>query len=266
VIGGGYIGLEAAASARALGAEAVVIEREARLLARVACRPLSEFFHAYHAERGVVFELAASVQAIEGEGGRATGVRLGDGRLVACDAVLVGVGAQPNDELARAAGLDCDDGVVVDLQARTSDPAVFAVGDVTRRPLPHYDGRLWRLESVPNALEQAKQAAAALCGRPAPAAETPWFWSDQYDLKLQIAGLPLDAAEILVRGDPTGRNATGTAGFAVFHLSADDRVLAVEAVNAAPEFMAGRRLIADRKPVAKERLRDMSVSMKAVAA
>ncbi len=258
VIGGGYIGLEAAASARALDAEAVVIEREPRLLARVACAALSNFFQDYHAARGVAFVLGADVQAIVGEG-RAEGVRLADGRILSCDAVLVGVGAVPNQELAQAAGLACEGGIRVDLRARTSDPHVHAIGDCTRRPLPLY-GQAHRLESVPNALEQAKQAAADLCGRPEPAPEVPWFWSDQYDLKLQIAGLPFDVAQTIVRGEPT------TARFAVFHLDPEHRVQAVEAVNAAPEFMAGRLLIGNRKPVAPEKLRDMSVSMKEVAA
>ena len=258
VIGGGYVGLEAAASGRALGAEGVVVEREPRVLARVACETLSTFFQDYHRDRGVVFELDAGVEAFEGEGGRIVGVRLSDGRLIACDAALVGVGATPNDELAKDAGLECAGGVVVDEDARTADPHIFAIGDVAHRPLPLYD-RMFRLESVPNALEQAKQAAAAIAGRPAPAPETPWFWSDQYDLKLQIAGIPFEADQVIVRGDPAG------ARFAVFHLKGD-RLLAVEAVNAPPEFMAGKMLIAQRKAVAPEKLRDMSVSMKNVAA
>ena len=263
VIGGGYIGLEAAASARALGAEAVVIEKESRVLARVACEALSTFFQDYHRQKGVVFELGAGVAAIEGQEGRAIGVRLSDGRLIAADAVLIGVGAVANDELARDSGLECENGVLVDLSARTSDPAVYAIGDCSRRPLPHYE-RIGHLESVPNALEQAKQAAADITGRPPPPHEVPWFWSDQYDLKLQIAGLPHDAARILIRGDPAAT--VGAARFAVFHLTADNKVQAVEAVNAAPEFMAGRQLISSRKPVAPDKLRDMSVSMKEVAA
>ena len=263
VIGGGYIGLEAAASARALGAEAVVIEKEARVLARVACEALSTFFQDYHRSKGVVFELGAGVDAIEGKDGRAVGVRLSDGRLIAADAVLVGVGAVANDELASAAGLECENGVLVDLCARTSDLSVYAIGDCSRRPLPHYD-RVGHLESVPNALEQAKQAAADITGRLPPPHEVPWFWSDQYDLKLQIAGLPHDATQVLIRGEPTPT--PGAARFAVFHLTADNRVQAVEAINAAPEFMAGRQLIASRKPVAPDKLRDMSVSMKEVAA
>jgi len=258
VVGGGYIGLEVAASGRALGAEVVVLEREGRILARVACEALSDFFKGYHEARGVRFELGCSVTGFEGADGHVTGVTLADGRTLTCDAVVVGVGATPNDELAAEAGLDCARGVVVDLEARTSDPNVFAIGDVTHRPMPIYD-RMFRMESVPNALEQAKQAAAAITGRPAPAGETPWQWSDQYDLKLQIAGYAFDVDEILVRGDPA------SAKFAVFHLKGD-QVQSVEAINSAPEFMMGKMLIGARKPVDKARLADPSISMKEVAA
>jgi 3-phenylpropionate/trans-cinnamate dioxygenase ferredoxin reductase subunit len=258
VIGGGYIGLEVAASAHVLGAEVAVIEVQPRVLARVAAEPVSRFFESYHRARGVTFELGVEVEAIEAEGGKVGSLRLSDGRAIGCDLVLVGVGAVANDDIARAAGLNCADGVVVDIEARSSDPAVFAVGDVARRPMPLYD-RMFRLESVPNALEQAKQAAAAITGRPAPAPEVPWFWSDQYDLKMQIAGLPFDADEVLIRGDPA------SARFAVFHLK-DGRVRAVEAVNAAPEFMAGKQLIGQRRPISRERLANPAVSMKEVAA
>src|SRR5690606_9293718 len=258
IIGGGYIGLEAAASARALGAEAVVVEREPRLLARVACEVLSTFFKDYHEKHGVSFVLGASAAAIEGEGGKVTGVTLSDGRTLPADAVLVSVGIRPNDELAAEAGLETQRGIVVDLEARTSDPAIFAIGDCSHRPLPLYD-RMHRREDVPNALEQAKQAAAAITGKPAPAPEAPWNWSDQYDLKLQIAGLPFDVDAILVRGDPA------SAKFAVFHLKGD-LIQAVEAINAAPEFMMGRQLILNRKPIDRAKLANPSVSMKEVTA
>ena len=258
IIGGGYVGLEAAASARALGAEATVLERENRILARVACEQLSDFFTRYHQDRGVTFELGVEIKAFEGEDGAIRRVRLADGRAIDCDAALVGIGAIPNDELARDAGLECVNGVVVDLDARTSDPHVFAIGDVTHRPLPLYD-RQFRLESVPNALEQAKVAAGVIAGKPPLAPETPWFWSDQYDLKLQIAGMPFDADTILVRGDPA------TAKFAVFHLKGD-QIQAVEAVNSAPEFMMGRQLIGNRKPISREKLANITISMKEVVA
>ncbi len=252
VVGGGYVGLEAAASARALGAEAVVIERAPRVLARVASETLSAFFTAQHRARGVEIITGAEVVAVAHDG-----VTLADGSTVQADAVLVGVGALACESLARSAGLRCDDGVVVDDQARTSDPAIFAVGDMTRRPIPVHGGVSHRLESVPNALEQAKQAAAAIVGRPGPAPEVPWFWSDQYDFKLQIAGLPFDADRQVVRGDPSA------GGFAVFHLNGD-RVVCVEAVNAPPEFMAGKQLIGKATPVDVAKLADVSVSMKAV--
>ena len=253
VVGGGYVGLEAAASARALGAEAVVIERLPRVLARVASQTLSDFYTARHRARGVEVRTDAEVVAVARDG-----VTLREGEVIHADAVLVGVGATAADRLARSAGLTCDDGVVVDDQARTSDPAIFAIGDMTRRPLPVHGGVRHRLESVPNALEQAKQAAAAIVGRPGPAPEVPWFWSDQYDLKLQIAGLPFDADRQVVRGDPAADS------FAVFHL-AGDRIVCVEAVNAPPEFMGGKQLIGKGTPVDVAKLTDPSVSMKAVA-
>ena len=258
IVGGGYVGLEVAASARVLGAHAMIIERESRVLARVACETLSTFFQDYHTARGVSFELDAGVAAFEGRDGHVTGVRFADGRVVACDAVLVGVGAIPNDDLAKDAGLDCANGVVVDLEARTKDARIFAIGDVSHRPLPLYDRQV-RLESVPNALEQAKQVAAAIVGRAGPTPEVPWFWSDQYDLKLQIAGLPFDSDRIIVRGD------VAAAKFAVFHMKGD-LIQAVEAVNAPPEFMAGKQLIARRTPVSVEKLVNLTVSMKDVAA
>ncbi|MGA3403518.1 MAG: FAD-dependent oxidoreductase [Acetobacteraceae bacterium] len=248
VIGGGYIGLEVAASARALGVAVTVIEREQRLLARVASLPLSEFFARAHAANDVRILCGASTVAIEGAAGGVAGVRLADGTSLPCDIVLVGVGAAPDDALARAAGLACDDGIIVDLAARTSDPRIHAIGDCTRRPLPLY-ARTGRLESVPNALEQAKQAAADLCGRPPPAPEVPWFWSDQYAIRLQIAGLPFDADDIVLRGDPADGK------FAAFHLAADGAIQAVEAVNAPAEFMAGRLMIARRQRTTAAALR-----------
>lgn len=258
VIGGGYVGLEAAASARALGSQVTVVERESRVLARVACETLSLFFQEYHGKHGVAFELNAGVAGFEGENGHVTGVRFADGSVQPCDVALVGVGAVPNDELAKDAGLSTANGVVVDLEARTDDPSIFAIGDVSHRPLPLYE-RQFRLESVPNALEQAKQAASAILGRPGPTPEVPWFWSDQYDLKLQIAGLPFEADHQVVRGDVTA------AKFAVFHMKGD-LIQAVEAVNAPPEFMAGKQLIAKRTLVDVNKLADPSVSMKEVAA
>lgn len=257
VVGGGYVGLEAAASARALGAEAVVIERMERVLARVASETLSTFFTAFHRAQGVEILTGAEVTAFE-DGG----VRLADGRLIEADTILIGVGALANEVLARDAGLECLNGIVVDEAARTSDPAIWAIGDATHRPIPVHGALRHRLESVPNALEQGKQAAAAITGRPAPTPEVPWFWSDQYDLKLQIAGLPDGADRRIVRGVPD--IGADPVGFAVFHLKGD-RIVSVEAVNAPAEFMAGRQLIARATPVDADKLADISVSMKAVA-
>jgi 3-phenylpropionate/trans-cinnamate dioxygenase ferredoxin reductase subunit len=257
VVGGGYIGLEVAASGRALGAEVVVLEREPRLLARVANEALSNFFRDYHEKHGVTFELGANVVGFDGADGRVTGVKLADGRSIACDIAVVGVGAHPNDQLAADSGLETARGVVVDLEARTADPHIFAIGDVAHRPMPIY-GRMFRMESVPNALEQAKQAASAITGRPPPPGEVPWQWSDQYDIKLQIAGYAFDVDEIVIRGDPVN------AKFAVFHLNGD-KLQSVEAVNSPPEFMMGRQLIGNRKPIDKAKLADPAVSMKEVA-
>ena len=256
IVGGGYVGLEAAASARSLGAEVVLLERLDRVLKRVASEPLSAFFTDRHRAEGVDIRVNVEVAGFE-DGG----VRLADGSLVEADVVLVGVGALANDGLARGAGLTCDPagsgGIVVDETARTSDPHIYAIGDVTVRPIPVH-GLTLRLESVPNALEQARQAAHAIVGRPQVAPEVPWFWSDQYDLKLQIAGLPNEADRMVVRGDPSAGR------FAVFHLTGD-RIVCVEAVSSPPEFMAGKQLIGRRTPVDEAKLTDPAVSMKAVA-
>lgn len=256
IVGGGYVGLEAAASARSLGCEVVLLERLDRVLKRVASEPLSTFFTERHRAAGVDIRVNADVSAFE-DGG----VRLADGELIPADVILVGVGALANDGLARAAGLECDPagsgGIVVDETARTSDPNIYAVGDVTLRPVPVH-GLTLRLESVPNALEQARQAAHAIVDRPQVAPEVPWFWSDQYEVKLQIAGLPMEGDRMVVRGDPaSGR-------FGVFHLSGD-RIVCVEAVSAPPEFMAGKQLIQKRTPVDVAKLVDPAISMKAVA-
>ena len=198
------------------------------------------------------------MEAFDGERQRVAAIRLSDGEEIACDAVLVAIGGVPNEALASAAGLECENGIRVDLAARTADPAIHAIGDCTHRPVPLYK-RTCRLESVPNALEQAKQAAADLCGRPLPAPEVPWFWSDQYEVRLQIAGLPFDVAETVIRGDSASRS------FAIFHLAEDGAVQSVEAVNAPAEFMAGRMMIARRRRVVASRLADVSCSIRELA-
>ena len=254
VVGGGYVGLEVAASAQALGLEVTVIEREARLLARVAGEGLANFYGGLHRAQGVEIVCNANVSAFEGEGAIAA-VRLADGRRVECDVAVIGVGAQPRDELARACGLDCGNGVLVDQDARTSDPAIFAIGDLSCRPLPLHGDRMMRLESVPSALEQARQAASAILGMPRPAAEVPWFWSDQYDAKLQIAGIAFGADHQVMRGSPERGK------FAIYHLDGE-RVVAVEAVNSPLDFIAGKALIASRTPVCPLRLADTTLKAK----
>jgi 3-phenylpropionate/trans-cinnamate dioxygenase ferredoxin reductase subunit len=198
------------------------------------------------------------VSGFEGHDGRVTSVKLDGGGTIACTAALIGIGAAPNDEIARDAGLDTAGGVIVDLEARTTDPAIFAIGDVTRRPMPIYD-RMFRMESVPNALEQAKQAASAIVGRAPPPSEVPWQWSDQYDLKLQIAGYPFDVDRVLLRGEPAN------ARFSVFHLRGD-QVQCVEALNSPQDFIFGKQLIASRESVDPGKLGDPGIALKEIAA
>jgi 3-phenylpropionate/trans-cinnamate dioxygenase ferredoxin reductase subunit len=187
-------------------------------------------------------------------------VRLADGRDIAADTVLISIGAAPNDQLAQDIGCACNDGIIVDISGRTSHAGVYAIGDVTRRPLPVYGSRMMRMESVPSALEQARLLAHHLTGRADPPAEVPWFWSDQYDLKLQIAGMPVDVARTVTRGHPADKR------FAVYHLDSDNRVQSVEAINMPAEFMFGRRLIGNRKPVDPDKLVDPAVPIRDVIA
>jgi 3-phenylpropionate/trans-cinnamate dioxygenase ferredoxin reductase subunit len=172
--------------------------------------------------------------------------------------VLAGIGILPNIELAQEAGLTIDNGIATDRDARTSDPRIFAAGDCASRPLVHY-GRTGRLESVHNAIEQGKLAAAAILGKPRPPEDCPWFWSDQYDLKLQIAGLNQGHDEIVVRGNPDDRK------FAVFYLR-NGTLIAVDAVNSPPEFLASKKLIMTGAKIAPDMLKDTSISMKDIAA
>ena len=253
VIGAGWIGLEVAASARALGAAVCVLEAQDRVLARVASPSLSAFVEAAHRRHGVDLRLEAGVEAIE-----ADAVRLVDGTRIPADLVLLGVGATAEDSLARDAGLaEPHGGIRVDARACTADPAIHAIGDCTIRPLP--GGTMGRLESVPSATEQAKAAAAHLCGKPPPAPEVCWFWSDQYDLRIQGAGLAQGAARAVTCIDAPDR-------LAVFHLDAEGRVQAVEAVSAAPDFMAGKRLIGLGRPVDIAKLADPATPLAALAA
>ncbi len=258
IVGAGYIGLEAAAVARQLGATVTVLEMADRVLARVTSPVMSEFYTKLHETNGVRIMTGATLTALHGEHGRINSVELADGTRLNADIVLIGIGILPNSELAEAAELDCNGGILVDEDARTSDRRIFAAGDCTVRPLVHY-GRTGRLESVHNAIEQGKLAAAAITGRERPKLDVPWFWSDQYDAKLQIAGLSEGYDEHIVRGDPeTGR-------FAVFYFRSG-QLIAVDAVNAAPEFIVTKKLIISGQSLAPAELQDTSLSMKDLAA
>ncbi|WP_026912694.1 NAD(P)/FAD-dependent oxidoreductase [Patulibacter minatonensis] len=259
IVGAGYVGLEVAAVARSVGQQVTVLEREDRVLARVASPELSEILTGHHVAQGTEVLTSADVTGFAGDDdGHVRAVVLGDGREIPCDLALVGVGAIPRDELASAAGLTCDGGIVVDAATRTSDPHVLAIGDVTRRPVGNVE-ELVRMESIPSAMEQAKQAAHVIVGKDVPAADVPWFWSDQFDLKLKMAGLLRPGHAAVVRGDPT------TGRFTVFHLDGDV-IAAVESANAPKEFMAGKKYIRTRQRVDVTRLADEAVGLKDVVA
>jgi 3-phenylpropionate/trans-cinnamate dioxygenase ferredoxin reductase subunit len=234
-----------------------VLEAMPQVLSRVAGPEIGAFYTRIHREAGTDVRLGVRIEGFEGAGA-VSGVRLAGGEIVPADFVLVGIGVLPNLELALEAGLVCGNGIVVDEAMRTSNPDVFAAGDVAWRPLVHY-GREGRLESVHNAIEGGKLAAAAIMGAPPPQIEPPWFWSDQFDLKLQTAGLWTGADETVVRGDPATR------AFAVFYLK-EGRVIAVDAVNSAPEFIVGKKLVAAKAKVAPAELADKSISMKDIGA
>jgi 3-phenylpropionate/trans-cinnamate dioxygenase ferredoxin reductase subunit len=241
IVGGGYIGLEVAAVMRGEGRAVTVVEAEDRLLKRVTSPAVSGFFDNLHRARGVDIRLNARLAAITGDT-QATGVALADGKTLAADIILLATGACANDELARAAGLACEDGILVDEFARTSAPGIHAIGDCTRLPSRRYRRRV-RLESVQNAIDQAKAAAASILGEPATYDPVPWFWSDQYDLKLQIAGLSDGYEHCETVGDP------GTARFSVEYRQ-QDRLIAVDAVNDPRAHMMARRRIAQETETA----------------
>jgi 3-phenylpropionate/trans-cinnamate dioxygenase ferredoxin reductase subunit len=254
VVGGGYIGLEVAAVAAKRGLQVTVIEAAERVMARAVTPALSAFYEAEHRAHGVAFLMGAIAKGFAGAT-RAERVITDRGEVPA-DLILVGVGVVPNCELAQEAGLVCDNGISVDVFAATSDPDIYAAGDCTSHP--GFAGGRVRLECVQNAIDQARFAAMAIMGKPLPYHEVPWFWSDQYDLKLQIAGLMHAGDLAVMRGDPKLRK------FSVFHLR-DGVVAAVEAVNAAPDYIIGRKLIAARARVEPARLADMAVPIKSFA-
>lgn len=254
VVGAGYIGLEVAAVAAKRGLNVTVLELEDTVMSRVTSPTVSRFFEGMHRRHGVDLRLGAGVKEFTGDN-KVEGVRLTDDSIIPCDIAVVGIGILPNMALAEEAGLAVDDGVVVDEFARTGDPAIFAIGDCTRHP-SRYCGEAIRLESVHNALEQAKTAASAICGDPVPYDQVPWFWSDQYDVKLQTVGLgPGRYDEAAVRGDPVDKK------FSVFYLR-NGVLIAVDSVNAPADHMISRRLIAAGVRCSKDELADPAFDLK----
>jgi 3-phenylpropionate/trans-cinnamate dioxygenase ferredoxin reductase subunit len=254
IVGGGYIGLEVAAEARSHGLPVTVLEREDRVLARVASAEFSALLATFHSSRGTDIRTAVDVTGfVAGADGRVGGVELSDGTTIACDAVLVGVGAIPNDELAIGTDIAADAGILVDAAGRTTADHVYAIGDVTRRPTG--DGHA-RFESIPSAVEQARQVAAAITGGGASEVEVPWFWSDQFDLKLKIAGRLGGETTAIVRGDPS------TDKFAIFHVDRENTMVAAETANAPAFFMAGKKFITTGTPVDPFLLSDESVDLR----
>ena len=261
VIGGGYIGLETAAALRKFGVEVTVIEAAPRVLARVTAPELSAFYQRVHTEEGVRVLTGADISGYDtdpSEPTRATAIRLADGTSIAADFIVVGIGVLPNIELAQAAGLAVDGGIVTDDSGRTADPDIVAAGDCTVHPV-HGFGSM-RLESVGNAVEQAKAAAAALCGKSKPDHSLPWFWSDQYDLKLQMAGLSGGYDQLVLRGDPdNGRS------FTAFYLR-DGHLIAADCVNRPAEFMLSKKLITARRVLDPASLADETRPFKELVA
>jgi 3-phenylpropionate/trans-cinnamate dioxygenase ferredoxin reductase component len=254
VIGAGYVGLEAAASARHLGLDVTVLEMADRPLNRVVAPEMSAFYVRRHEREGVRIQCNTTVTAFEGEG-RVGAVVCGEQRFPA-DLVIVGVGILPDVSLAAAAGIRCENGVWVDEQCQTSDPNIYAAGDCTNHPSVRY-GRRVRLESVDNAVEQGKTAASNMCGKAARHEHVPWFWSDQYDVKLQIAGLSEGYDSAVVRGDPE------SGSFALYYL-AEGELLAVDAVNSPRDFMTAKKWIAERKHPDPAKLADPTIDIKTI--
>ena len=253
IVGAGYIGLECAATFRKLGLEVTVIEMMDRVMCRVVAPEMSRFYHGEHEAHGVRVLTHKRVGAFTGVD-KVTGVECTDGTKINADLVIVGIGLVPNQDIAAAAGIACDDGIVVDENCRTSDPSVYAVGDCSRHPSPRY-GRSIRLESVDNAFEQAKSAAANLCGKTTVHDKTPWFWSDQYELKLQIVGLSQHYDNVVMRGDPASRN------FSCCYLRGGE-LIALDAVNHGKDFMAARKLIAERARPDPAKLADPNLGLR----
>lgn len=256
VIGGGFIGLEAAAALSKYGKRVVLLEAQDRVLARVAGTPLSRFFEAEHRAHGVEVRLDAQVDCILGEG-RVRGVRMAEGEEIACQMVIVGIGIVPAVEPLVAAGAAGGNGVEVDAQCRTSLADVFAIGDCALHANGFAGGAQVRLESVQNANDQAIVAARTIAGQDAAYDAVPWFWSNQYDIRLQTIGLATGHDLDIMRGDP------GTRSFSVVYLKGG-RVIALDCVNAAKDYAQGRRLVAGGARIAPSRLADASLPLKAL--
>jgi 3-phenylpropionate/trans-cinnamate dioxygenase ferredoxin reductase subunit len=255
IVGAGYIGLEVAASARKAGLDVTVLEMADRVLARVAGKEISSFFETLHRAHGVDLRLGAALKAFEGTG-RVEAAVLETGEIIPCRAVLIGVGARPSTRLAEDAGLTLANGVWTDEHARTSDPSIYAAGDCASHPSPIY-GRRMRLESVPNAIEQAKVAGTNMAGGEAVYDAVPWFWSDQYDVKLQTVGVSEGGDRTVVRGD------VGARTFSVWYLKAG-RLLAVDAVNDPAAFAASKKLVAAKAAPDAKKLADPETDLKSL--
>ena len=259
VIGGGYIGLEAAAVLAKFGKHVVLLEALDRVLARVAGPDLSRFYEAEHRAHGVDVRLGAAVDCIVGEDGKASGVRLADGSIIPAQLVIVGIGIIPAVEPLLAAGATGGNGVAVDAQCRTSLPDVFAIGDCALHANAFADGAEIRLESVQNANDQANVVAKTIAGQDAAYHAVPWFWSNQYDLKLQTVGLSIGHDATVLRGDPAARS------FSIVYLKAG-RVIALDCVNAVKDYVQGRKLVETAATPDPARLADAATPLKELAA
>lgn len=257
IVGGGYIGLETAASLRKLGMEVTVLEMMNRVLERVTAPELSEYYTQLHESHGVKIITEAQAMELKGEGTVSQVVCNNDLTLDA-DMVIIGIGVIPNTEIAEAAGLECDNGVMVDEFATTNNADIVAAGDCTNHPNDLLGFRL-RLESVPNATEQARTAAASICGNQKAYHSMPWFWSDQYDIKLQISGFNKGYDRVVLRGEPSSNS------FVAWYL-AGDKILAADCINASKEFMQAKKIIANKIPLTAEQLTDASNDLKELVA
>jgi 3-phenylpropionate/trans-cinnamate dioxygenase ferredoxin reductase subunit len=255
VIGAGFIGLEFAATARIKGLEVDVIELASRVMARAVTAEVSEYFQARHGDAGIRIHLGVQATAIESDGTNVTGVSLSDGRHVPADLVVVGVGVLPNVEMAAEAGLSVASGIIVDEHLLTSDPAISAIGDCALFASHRFGGSL-RLESVQNATDHARCVAARLTGDAKPYDGQPWFWSDQGDDKLQIAGLTTGYDRVVVRGDPALK------AFSAFCYKSG-RLVGVESVNRSGDHMFGRRLLGMNRSIEPEQATDPGFDLKA---